>query len=276
MFRSFLSLKSPSLSFSFLLFLFGKTGKFQAGAVSEVRLVISCGQTVQWRFGTLSKDVVFSVEAIPVPAGVVLSGAIDFTTRDPTVAQYGVHDLAVASAEQEAWCSAAANTTVVLAAVRTNCSAGHWPSPVPPIEQSEAAAEHQRYCVRLLFDNSFSWLTGKTLARRVDVLPRANVAAPLRMFAVDHSEGMRLALARWAFWFSLAQTIVADQRTSANAMNSGDTAAICEAAAAADVHASPAAAAVIIEGNVNDAETHAPGAESVPARPASALAAPQR
>jgi hypothetical protein len=196
----------------------------QAGAVSEVRLVIAAGQVLHWRFGTESKDVVFSVEAVPVAADATLCcGAIDLASRDPNVAHFGVHDLAV-DTERNAWQSVMPNATIVVAAVRTNSIAGHWSPPIAPTPQSDAS-DPQRYCVRLVFDNSFSWFTSKSLARRIDVTPRqadidARVAPVARVFAVDHAEGMRLTTARYAFWNSMCERVVIDPHLQASAIAS--------------------------------------------------------
>jgi len=167
----------------------GEEEAVAAGRASELTLRVPAGSTLAWKWGTAEKDLSFSVTAMrsargaAVPAGVLDVGFA-------TASVYGAHRCAasVSGAPLAAWPAAAvaasaAGAAAALAAgepvavvAPNKCErlAGSWQVPAAsPTPTGAAAADDEAaecYLVRLRWDNSFSWMTSKRLARRVDVL----------------------------------------------------------------------------------------------------------
>ena len=133
-----------------------------AGKSSEVVVRVRAGAEVKWAWGTAEKDVGFSARAAAVDAGAALpAGAIDVTFAE-TSSVYGVHRCAASVSGGGAFPATGIVEIVPAGGARTNKGVGSWAAP--------ASAAGGFHLVSLRWDNTFSWMTGKTVARRVDVL----------------------------------------------------------------------------------------------------------
>jgi trimeric autotransporter adhesin len=178
-----------------------------AGKASDVVVHVPAGATVSWRFGVAEKDISFSVSAYRAagaPAAAAAGGGASSPSASPSPSSspskaaakaasiapipvarstYGVHvnspaflsagaaaqsnpfpvpAASVASSDDvPAGAAAGAAEETAVAATRTasvGVQSGSWTAPAA-----------QPMLVRLRWDNSYSWMASKTVARRVDV-----------------------------------------------------------------------------------------------------------
>jgi hypothetical protein len=123
---------------------------------------VRAGAEVKWAWGTAEKDVGFSARAVAVDAAAALAaGAIDVTFAESS-SVFGVHRCAASVSGGGVFPVTGVVEIVPAGGARINKGAGSWVAP--------ASATGGYYLVALKWDNSFSWMTGKTVARRVDVL----------------------------------------------------------------------------------------------------------
>ena len=146
------------------------------GQASEVVLRVPGGTRVEWRWGVASHDIAFSVDACAGPESAAPEGTLNITSSlrgvhalaagytgplahflDPEAPQPPVPSLrpsgAIAGAAALPWLS-------VAQASKSASGAGSWSAPT--------SVTHS--LVRLTWDNGYSWLLGKTVSRRVDVV----------------------------------------------------------------------------------------------------------
>lgn len=135
----------------------GEEVTLAAGATSAVHVLLPAGATLAWRWGVAEKDVALRVDACVGGAAAGASSFVDATAL--VAAVYGIHRLAVTAGSPPAWPPAGAGApTLVHPAARAKRGEGRYEAPPGGA------------LVRLLWDNASSWMTAKTVARRIDVL----------------------------------------------------------------------------------------------------------
>lgn len=141
-----------------------------AGAATDVLLRLPAGARAFWRWASVEKDVTFSAVAVPEAAGAAAATAVA-----PKSSICGVHQLATGyspaqpdappptpahAPKADTKAPALAGEAVIQAPARLHRSDGEF----------TAAAGAGDTLLRLRWDNSSSWVTGKHIVRRVDVL----------------------------------------------------------------------------------------------------------
>lgn len=156
----------------------GEEGNVSSGKHADVLLRAPAGATVAWRWAGVDKgEVNFRVTAVPAASGSLGPQVIDVTRS-----VCGVHQLAsgYARAAPDAKPVSVASSGDIKAPV---LFAAAGAAEVDVVPSSKVDRHFGSYTVpgaeagfpcgallRLRFDNSFSWMTSKTLCRRIDVL----------------------------------------------------------------------------------------------------------
>lgn len=156
----------------------GEEVNVSAGKHADVLLRAPAGATVSWRWAGVDKsEVAFRVTAAPAAAGSLGPQVIDVTRS-----VCGVHQLAAGYARPAADAKAisVASTGDIKAPLPFAAEGAAEVEAVPSAKVDRhfgsytvPSAEAGFPCgavLRLRFDNSFSWMTSKTLVRRIDVL----------------------------------------------------------------------------------------------------------
>jgi len=149
-----------------------------AGRASELLIAVPPGATVRWAWALADKDIEFSAAAAPAPAALP-PGAIA-VTRSVIGAHCEAPGFDDAGAPNP-YKPAPGAPGAPGAGGATPLGAGEAPA-APTARAAAGAGSYTappaggRALVRLRWDNSSSWMTGKTLARRVDVVLAADAA----------------------------------------------------------------------------------------------------
>jgi hypothetical protein len=178
----------------------GEEVTVSAGKHADTVVRLPPGALLSWRWGSVDagRDVGFRVTAVPLPAGYagpLPKGTVDLPALAPGKTVLGVHLLAAGAAAGGAAGGAGKDAHApvtevkhvhtdgdlaaplapagvtgevdVVASARVSNGKGHWSAP----------GDGGGSLVRLRWDNTYSWMTAKTLVRRIDVYGPAHVAA---------------------------------------------------------------------------------------------------
>jgi CRAL/TRIO domain len=159
----------------------GEEVNIPSGKYNDVLIRVPAGATVNWRWASVDKDVGFRVTAVQASSDGVGPQCIDVTR---SVAGVHLLPLLAAGAFKSTSSSMAAPS-----APYTATTSGDIKGPIPFAAAGAAETEvvpfgkvdkHYGswtappttgpYLLRIRFDNSYSWVSSKTLVRRVDVL----------------------------------------------------------------------------------------------------------
>lgn len=166
----------------------GEEINIPSGKYSDVLIRVPAGATVSWRWASVDKDVAFRVTAVKASSEGVGPQVIDVRRSVagvhliPLVAAGAGHAAAASSGNGKPtqssgpitsstpgdikatipFAAAGAAELEVVPSAKVDKHYGSWTAP--------ADGSGDAFLVRIRFDNSYSWVSSKTLVRRVDVL----------------------------------------------------------------------------------------------------------
>lgn len=183
----------------------GEEVAIAAGRCSDLLLHLPPGATLRWHFASVGNDIGFGVCAAPAAAAVPTDAAAAYKATGVIAISrsvYGAHICAPGFADDgHPPAKVTANTSPTDASKplpgsapgskveevvpHTRVAKGQASYNVPAADVGDAAASAHGQVVRLRWDNSYSWMSGKTVVRRVDVLLPATDSSSAALQAAD-------------------------------------------------------------------------------------------
>lgn len=154
-----------------------------AGSASHLYIKVPSGWVLDWRWAVENNDIEFSVTAVAESSafsssdsGVNKDAVVDVAAISST-GIFGVERYAPASTVTSLFPTAEEVLIKAVAPARVSKSFDSWKGPI------EGASTN--HVVKLTWSNSFSWMTGKNMSRRIDCYPSADGAKDKAIKAVD-------------------------------------------------------------------------------------------
>jgi hypothetical protein len=151
-----------------------------AGSISTLYLKVPSNWIIDWRWAVENNDVEFSVTAIDLgknaPTDINLEAIIDVVEKSST----GIYSVERFAPANTVTTSFPTSEDIIIKAVSPSRISKSFDTWTVPSNDSKSS-----YLVKLTWSNSFSWMTGKNISRRIDTYPNIEGAKDKALKAID-------------------------------------------------------------------------------------------